>query len=121
MYHVPSIRVRFRNLICDQIAAVTHKYTNSLTKMWSQIYDEELTRSNLSKLVDHIDTFYNEILEETVSRKERISEKIAGMPFAFCLFSTVSNLEASNMLTCVFVDVDGRSAKRNIFIYNYVD
>lgn len=40
------------------------------------MYNPDLAKSNLEKFVNHIDTFYGEIVDETEARKQRILHTI---------------------------------------------
>lgn len=64
--------------IRQQIGKLTEKYIDELTENWLEIYEPDLALNNLNKLVDHVDTFYNEVLDETVARKRKILDRIKG-------------------------------------------
>ncbi|XP_055630742.1 protein regulator of cytokinesis 1-like [Toxorhynchites rutilus septentrionalis] len=53
--------------------------TNSVLRMrnlWSEIFDEQITQDYMTRLPEHVQTFFDEVYEESENRKRKILETI---------------------------------------------
>lgn len=66
----------FRRKTSDEIRQLTDDSMAGLVSIWMELFDSDIVRQNLVKLVGHVNQFYQEICEETAQRKETIQKKI---------------------------------------------
>ncbi|XP_055679225.1 protein regulator of cytokinesis 1-like [Lutzomyia longipalpis] len=59
-----------------EIAKITHESLSSLKSLWDETFEKEICEENVRIMVDHVRAFYDEIIEETKSRKAVILSDI---------------------------------------------
>ncbi|XP_058464027.1 protein regulator of cytokinesis 1-like [Malaya genurostris] len=52
---------------------------NRIRNLWSEIFDEHICQDHMSRLPEHIQTFFDEVYEESENRKQKILETIEGL------------------------------------------
>ncbi|XP_075158563.1 protein regulator of cytokinesis 1-like [Haematobia irritans] len=87
---------------CKEILYVTQKYVCEITKIWEQLFEEDLCRENLRKLLEHANNFYTDLVNESISRKSYIEGEIEDL-----------KKEAENLKRLLNVDVQLPSYESN--------
>ncbi|XP_005176662.1 protein regulator of cytokinesis 1 [Musca domestica] len=80
---------------CKEMQFLTHKYVGEITKIWEQLFEQDVCRENLRKLVEHANNFYKELVEESLTRKSYIEGEINDL-----------KREAENLKRLLNVDVE---------------
>ncbi|XP_058833176.1 protein regulator of cytokinesis 1-like [Topomyia yanbarensis] len=52
---------------------------NRISNLWSEIFDEHICQDHMSRLPEHIQTFFDEVYEESENRKKKILETIENL------------------------------------------
>lgn len=73
----PSLFCVTRKKAATDIQKLTESNMAYLVNTWQLLFDEEIVRQNIIKLVEHVQQFYLEILEETNTRQKTIQMKVA--------------------------------------------
>lgn len=60
----------------QEMLILTEKYVQKLTGIWEQIFQHDMCRENLRKLVNHATNFYSELVDESLSHKKYIQNEI---------------------------------------------
>lgn len=59
-----------------EISQITHESLNTLKELWQETYEASMGQDNFMIMSNHVRSFYEEIIQETVKRKTVIMEDI---------------------------------------------
>lgn len=65
--------------VIQQARDIATTSIHRMWKLWSEIFDEQICRDHMSRLPEHIQTFFDEVYEESENRKRRILEAIESL------------------------------------------
>lgn len=57
---------------------ITAEYMEKLSEIWFETLDRKNCDEHLSKMIEHAVTFYTDIMQESLDRRERFLAAIAG-------------------------------------------
>lgn len=80
---------------CKEMQFLTQKYVGEITKIWETLFEQDVCRDNLRKLVEHANNFYRELVDESLTRKSYIEGEINDL-----------KREAENLKRLLNVDVE---------------
>lgn len=69
-----------------QVDQICQRNINDLVDLWQDLFDPEIYVDHLKKLVDHVEAFYSDIINETKNRKDAILVQIKS---EYCLFFSI--------------------------------
>lgn len=72
-----------RNVI-QQAHNITTSSIQRIRELWSEIFDEHICHDHMIRLPEHIQTFFDEVYEESESRKRKIVEAIEALQREAC-------------------------------------
>ncbi|XP_065078930.1 protein regulator of cytokinesis 1-like [Ochlerotatus camptorhynchus] len=72
-----------RNVI-QQAHDITTTSVRRIKELWSEIFDEHICQDHMSRLPEHIQTFFEEVYEESEGRKRKIVEAIEALQREAC-------------------------------------
>lgn len=55
---------------------LTQQYVGRICRIWEQIFEPDVCKDNLRKLIEHANNFYRELVDESIGRKEFILGEI---------------------------------------------
>uniref|UniRef100_A0A1A9WX51 Protein regulator of cytokinesis 1 n=1 Tax=Glossina brevipalpis TaxID=37001 RepID=A0A1A9WX51_9MUSC len=70
--------IKYNNVI-EEIQEITQNYVVTLTEIWNTMFDEESCKENLNKLLVHAKDFYEELVEQSVTRRSYIEKEISDL------------------------------------------
>ncbi|XP_055705777.1 protein regulator of cytokinesis 1-like [Phlebotomus papatasi] len=89
-----------------EISQITHESLNTLRELWHETYEASMGEDNFMIMSNHVRSFYDEIIQETVKRKSVIVEDIQKL-----------HDEASNLRRLLQIDFQ-LSPKKNIPLHS---
>uniref|UniRef100_A0A1B0FHD6 Protein regulator of cytokinesis 1 n=1 Tax=Glossina morsitans morsitans TaxID=37546 RepID=A0A1B0FHD6_GLOMM len=67
------------NNVIDEMQVLTRSYVKKLMEIWVTMFDEESCERNTKKLIRHTNDFYEELLEQSLSRRSSIQNDIGSL------------------------------------------
>ncbi|KAL9885051.1 protein regulator of cytokinesis 1-like [Glossina fuscipes fuscipes] len=64
------------NSAIEEMQIITKDYVVTLTDIWSTMFDDESCKENLNKLLEHASHFYQELVEQSLTRRSCIEKEI---------------------------------------------
>uniref|UniRef100_A0A1A9ZCE6 Protein regulator of cytokinesis 1 n=1 Tax=Glossina pallidipes TaxID=7398 RepID=A0A1A9ZCE6_GLOPL len=64
------------NKAIEGMQEITNQYVVTLTEIWSTMFDDESCKENLNKLLEHASRFYQELVEQSLTRRSSIEKEI---------------------------------------------
>uniref|UniRef100_A0A1B0FK19 Protein regulator of cytokinesis 1-like n=1 Tax=Glossina morsitans morsitans TaxID=37546 RepID=A0A1B0FK19_GLOMM len=65
------------NSAIEGMQEITKEYVVTLTEIWSTMFDDESCKENLNKLLEHASHFYQELVEQSLTRRSCIEKEIS--------------------------------------------
>lgn len=76
--------LQFREQIEQEIAEISHKSLSALRSLWEETFEASMCEDNIRIMVNHVRAFYEEIIEETKTKKAVIISDIQSEFFYQC-------------------------------------
>lgn len=65
--------------VIEQAQEIVVTSVRRIRDLWVEIFDEQICQDHMSRLPEHIQTFFNEVYEESENRKTKILQTIEGL------------------------------------------
>lgn len=65
--------------VMDQAQEIVVNSVRRMRNLWSEIFDAQICQDHMSRLPEHIQTFFDEVFEESENRKQKILQTIDGL------------------------------------------
>lgn len=76
--NLPNLRLFNRQKITQEVSEIAEEKIEYLSQIWKELFEKEIGMEHMKKLLNHVDAFFTDIIVETESRKEAITERIEG-------------------------------------------
>lgn len=70
--------------VIQQAHEITTNSVRRIRELWTEIFDEHICQDHMSRLPEHIQTFFEEVYEESEGRKRKIVEAIEALRHEAC-------------------------------------
>uniref|UniRef100_A0A1A9VD19 Protein regulator of cytokinesis 1 n=1 Tax=Glossina austeni TaxID=7395 RepID=A0A1A9VD19_GLOAU len=65
--------------VIEEMQVLTRNHVKKLMEIWATMFDEETCERNLKKLISHTNDFYQELVEQSLSRRSSIQNAISSL------------------------------------------